>query len=88
MRRKVKTMHREVINEDGMAEVTGIEQGRVNIRSVTMKHCIENEEKHETIKRRKTPRWLQYTFKKRRRNYMIGKIYLKNYWEKIVKWRK
>ena len=43
-------------------------------RSVTLEHCIGGE---KTTRRRKTPRWLLCIFKDRRRNYMKGKIYLK-----------
>ena len=46
-------------------------------KNVTMKHWLENEELHETTRRRKTPRWFLCTFKGRRRNYMKRKIYLK-----------
>ena len=43
-------------------------------RSVTLEHCFRGE---ETTRRRKTPRWILCSFKERRRNYMKGKIYLK-----------
>ena len=74
--REDKTL-RELLDDEGVAEVTAKEEGRVKIRSVTMKHCFEGGERHETARRRKTPRWLLCTFKERRRNKMKGKIYLK-----------
>ena len=44
-------------------------------KSVTMEHCYKDEGKQE--KKRKMPRWLSCTFKERRRNYLKGKIYIK-----------
>ena len=38
-----------------------------------MEHCFEGE---ETIRRRKTLRWIICSFKERRRNYMKGNVYL------------
>ena len=42
-----------------------------------MKHCFKYEGKSETTKKRKTLRWLLCTRNVRRRNYMKGKIYIK-----------
>ena len=42
-----------------------------------MEHCYGGVETEETTRRRKTPRWIPCSFKKRRKNYMKGKIYLK-----------
>ena len=73
---KVKALM-ELIKE-GVAEVTVTEEKNVNMRrSVTFEHCFGGEETLETTRRRKPPRWTLYSFKKRRRNYMKGKIYLK-----------
>ena len=47
-----------------------------------MEHYFGEEETHETTRRRKTSKWLLCTFKERRRNYMKGKIYLK---QKLLK---
>ena len=61
-----------------MAEVSASEERNVNIRrSVTLEHCFGGEETQETTRRRKTPRWILCSFKERRRNYMKGKLYLK-----------
>ena len=50
----------------------------VNLRkSVTLEYCFGGEETQETIRKRKIPRWILCSFKERRRNYMKGKIYLK-----------
>ena len=68
---------RELINIEGVARVTTKEERRVNMRNVTMEHCFENKETRETIRRRKMPRWLIWTFKEGRENYMKGNIYLK-----------
>ena len=68
----------KLINEGGVAELTAIKEGKVNMRrSVTIKHSFGNVETHATTRRRKTQRWLLCTYKKRRRNCMKGKIYLK-----------
>ena len=62
---------RELIKEEGVAEVTAVEEKTMNMnRSETLKHCFGGEETHETTRMRKTPRWLYCTFKDRRRNYM------------------
>ena len=64
---------RELINEEGVAEVTTIEEGRMKMRKfVTIEHCLVNEETYETTRRKKTQRWLHCTFKERRRNYVKG----------------
>ena len=42
-----------------------------------MEHYFGHEKTYETTKNRKTLKWLLYTFKKGRRNYAKGKIYLK-----------
>ena len=63
---------RELINEEGVAKVTAIEQERVNRKTIKMEHCFRNEETHETNKGRKTPWWVLCTFKERRRNCMKG----------------
>ena len=68
---------RELINKEGVAEVTTIEERRVKMRrNSTMEHCFENEETRETTRRRKTPRWFLCTFKERRK-YMKRMVYLK-----------
>ena len=69
---------RELINVEGVAEVSGIEEGIVNMRrSVTIEQCFENEETHKTTKKRKTLKWLTNAFKERRRNYIKGNMNLK-----------
>ena len=45
--------------------------------SVTLQHCFGGEETQETTRRRKTLRLTLCSFKERRRNYMKGKLYLK-----------
>ena len=51
------------------------EEKNVNMsKSVTIEYCFKDEGKQ---KKRKTPRWLLCTFKDRRRNYLKGKIYIK-----------
>ena len=67
---------RQLINEEGVTGVAAIEQGIAKMRRIKMEHCFGNEETHETRIGRKTPRWLLFTFKERRRNYMKEKIYL------------
>ena len=42
-----------------------------------MEHCFKEEGKQEVTKKRKTPSWFLCTFKDRKRNYIEGKIYLK-----------
>ena len=45
---------RELKNEEGVEEITAIEEGILKTRRrVTMKHCFKNEKIHETIRRRK-----------------------------------
>ena len=54
------------------------EERNVNMSMcVTMEHCFKDEGKQETTKKRKTPRWLLCNFKDIRKNYMKGKIYIK-----------
>ena len=58
-----------------MEEVTTREEKNMNMRrSVTLKHCFGDEKTQETTNRRKK---LSCSFKERRRNYIKGKIYLK-----------
>ena len=62
---------RELISNEEVVYVTAIEEGRVSMRrKVTIEHCSENEEIHETTRRKKTQRWLLCTFKERRINFM------------------
>ena len=75
---KWKQSTKRVNKWETVAEVTAKEEGKYKMRRSAMsEHCFENKETHETTKSRKTPRWLLCTFKEKRRNYMIGKIYLK-----------
>ena len=54
----------ELIKRRVVTEVTHIEEKKVNMRSVILEHCFGGE---ETTKRRKTPKWILYSFKERRR---------------------
>ena len=59
---------RELINEEGVAEVTNKIEERMNMRSsVKMEHCFGGKETLETTRRRKAPRLLFCTFKDRRK---------------------
>ena len=61
-----------------MARVVATEERNVNVsKSLIMEYCFKNEGKQEISKKRKTPKWLLCTFKDSKRNYMKGKIYLK-----------
>ena len=46
-------------------------------RSLTLEHYFGGEETQKATRRRKTLRWILCFFKQRRRNFMKGKIYLK-----------
>ena len=74
---KVKAMI-GLIHEEVVARVVATEEKNLNIsKIVTMEYCFKDERKQETTKKRKTPIWLLCTFKDRRRNYLKGKIYIK-----------
>ena len=67
----------ELIKE-GVTEVMSRKEINMNIRrNITLEHCFGDEETQETTRSRKTLRWILYSFKERKRNYMKGKIYLK-----------
>ena len=63
---------------EGVARVVATEEKNVNMsKSVMIQCCFNDEGKQETTKKRKAPRWFLCTFKDRRRNYLKGKIYIK-----------
>ena len=54
------------------------EEKNVNMnKSVMMEHFFKDKGKQETTKKKKTLRWLLFTLKDRRKNYIKGKIYIK-----------
>ena len=68
----------ELIKGEEVTKVTATEVKNVNMRrSVTLKHCFGDEETQETTRKRKTPIWILCSSKERKKNYMKGKIYLK-----------
>ena len=47
------------------------------MRSLTLENYFEGEKTQKTTRKKKTPSWVICSFKERRRNYMKGKIFLK-----------
>ena len=65
----------ELTKKGGVVEVIAVEKKMGN--NITMEHCFGEEKKQEPTKRKKKPRWLLCSFKKRKTNYIKGKIYLR-----------
>ena len=67
-----------LMHEGRVTRVIATEKRNVHLSKIVMiEHCFKEKGKHEITKKRKILRWLLCTFKDRKRNYMKGRIYLK-----------